>query len=114
MKLDDERVDETVYGSVDGPARQWHDVESVPSRKDSDMPTARISEAGQALVNKLAKETGQTHAEVIDRALRLYQRELFLDAVNEGYASLRAETPGWAEEETDRELWDNTLLDGLE
>jgi hypothetical protein len=77
-------------------------------------PTVPISEASQRLLKELAEQTGQTEMEVLDKALDAYSRKLFLDAVNAGYAALRADPQAWAEELEKRRLWDATLMDGLD
>ena len=76
------------------------------------MPTqTRISERAHARLRRIAEETGKTHQEVIDAALRTYEREVFLERVNEGFAALRADPRAWAEELAERAAWDATLTD---
>jgi len=58
---------------------------------------------------RLADETGKTHQEVIDTALRAYERDLFLDQLNEGFAKLRADDGAWQSERAERADWDVTL-----
>jgi hypothetical protein len=77
------------------------------------MPTVPISEGAHRLLCELAERTGQTITEVLDKALRAYQRKLFFDQLNAGYAALRADPEAWAEELEERKLWDSTLMDGL-
>lgn len=50
---------------------------------------------------------------VLARAVEAYRRRLFLEAANAEYASLRADPEAWAEELTERKVWDATLADGL-
>jgi hypothetical protein len=77
-------------------------------------PTVRISEASHLVLKELAEQTGQTMTEVLDKALDAYRRQVFLDAVNAGYAALRADPEAWAEHLAERKLWDATLMDGLD
>ncbi len=77
------------------------------------MPTqTRIAEHTHGLLVKLANQTGKTHQEVIDRALRCYARDLFLDQVNEGFSALRANKRAWKAELQERAEWEATLADG--
>jgi hypothetical protein len=65
------------------------------------------------MLARLAKETGQTHQQLIDAALKAYERDLYLDRVNEAYAALRADPAAWREELAERKAWEATLQDGL-
>ena len=51
---------------------------------------------------------------VIAEAVEKLRRERFMDEVNAGFAALRADTDLWAQELEEREMWENTLMDGLE
>jgi hypothetical protein len=62
----------------------------------------------------LARQTGQTMTEVLDRALEAYRRQLFFEQMNAGYAELRADALAWSEHQAEQELWDATLMDGLD
>jgi hypothetical protein len=73
-----------------------------------------ISESSHDLLNELAKQTGQTVTQVLDKALEAYRRKVFLDAVNTGNAEMRADPEAWAEHLAERQLWDATLMDGLD
>jgi hypothetical protein len=50
----------------------------------------------------------------VDEALETYRRKALLEAVNAGYAALRADPEAWAEFESERKVWDATLMDGLD
>lgn len=71
----------------------------------------RISADSHERLAKLAAETGQTHQEVIDAALRRYERELFIERMNAGFEALRADPEAWREEQEERASWDVTLAD---
>jgi hypothetical protein len=77
-------------------------------------PTVPISEYSYQLLQQLAQRTGQTTMDLLDEALETYRRKLLLDQMNAGYAALRADPQAWAEHQAERQLWDATLLDGLE
>ncbi len=78
------------------------------------MPQTRISERGHQTLRRLAGESGETSEQILDRALELLERAQLLDAINAGYAALRADPAAWAEELAEREKWDATLEDGAE
>jgi hypothetical protein len=50
---------------------------------------------------------------VLDRAIEQYRRERFLRAANADFAALKQDAKSWKQELRDRELWDQTLSDGL-
>lgn len=72
---------------------------------------ARISPETHKKLVRIAAETGKTQQEVIEAAVGSYEREMFLQQVNEGFARLRADPAAWREEEAEREAWDRTLDD---
>jgi predicted transcriptional regulator len=72
---------------------------------------ARLSPETHEKVVRLAIETGTTQQQVIDIAVSKYEREVFLRQVNEGFASLRADSEAWREEQAEREAWDISLAD---
>ena len=51
---------------------------------------------------------------ILDKAIESYRREEFLRAANREYASLRRNNKLWKEELRERELWEQTLADGLD
>ena len=66
------------------------------------------------MLKELAEQTGQTMMDVLSKALDAYQRKLFFEQMNAGYAELRADPKAWAEHLAEREQWDTTLMDGLD
>jgi hypothetical protein len=56
----------------------------------------------------------QAVADVLDQIVNEQYDLKFWDAVNAGYAALRADSAAWAEIEAERKLWDGTLMDGLD
>jgi hypothetical protein len=73
-----------------------------------------ISEAAQAKLRELAEWSGLSVNEALERAIQDQYDRKFWEAVNAGYAALRADPKAWAEVEAERKLWDNTLMDGLD
>jgi hypothetical protein len=79
------------------------------------MATAtRISPDAHEILGRIAAETGKTHQEVIEVALRNYERELFLDRMNAAFEALRQDAPAWQEELEERAAWDVTVPDGID
>ena len=79
------------------------------------MPSAnvRISIRAREVLRRVAREERQPMQTILDQAVEHYRREKFLRDANADYATLRTNSPAWAEELAERELWDVTLLDGL-
>jgi hypothetical protein len=79
------------------------------------MPEARIliSEATLTRLHELAHWAGVSVNEALDEAVRDRYDRQFWEAVNAGYAALRADPAAWAEVEAERKPWERTLLDGL-
>jgi hypothetical protein len=78
------------------------------------IPAIPISETAHQILQELAEKTGQSMADVLDKALDAYRRKLFFEQLNAGYAELRSNPQVWAEELEERKLWDVTLMDGLD
>jgi predicted DNA-binding protein len=76
--------------------------------------TIRVSEKTRATIHDLARNAGVPMAELVEQAIEQYRRQQILDAANAQYAMLRADPEAWAEIESERAIWDVTLLDGLE
>lgn len=76
------------------------------------MPQAHITDEISQLLAQLAAATGHPAERVIADALAAYQRARLLDAINVGYAALRAEPEAWAAERAERAVWDAALADG--
>ena len=76
-------------------------------------PNVRISPRAHQLLRRMAEEEQQSMQSVLDRALECYRREKFLRAANADFAALRNDPRAWKEELRERELWEQTLGDGL-
>ena len=73
-----------------------------------------ISETTHQLLQELAELENTSAQVVLDRALENYQRELFWRRTNDAFAVLKADPEAWAEEISERELWEQTIADGVE
>jgi hypothetical protein len=76
--------------------------------------TIPISEISLTRLRELARWAGISVNDALARAIKDQYDRKFWDAVNAGYAALRADPVAWAEVEAERTLWDNTLMDGLD
>ncbi len=76
--------------------------------------TIPISENTLTRLQEMANWAGVSVNEVLEQAIKDQYDRKFWDAVNAGYAALRADPAAWAEVEAERKLWDNTLMDGLD
>ena len=75
--------------------------------------TIDISATSRELLCVLAEKTGQTQAEVLDKALDVYRRQVFFDRVNLGYAALKADPQACAEFQADQKEWDDAPLNPI-
>ena len=76
--------------------------------------TIRVSRSTHGRLRELADKSGETMAEIVDRAVRNYQKEQFWAECHAAYAALRADPAAWADFQSEVELWDTTSSDGLE
>ena len=74
----------------------------------------RISSNSYQILKSLSQEEGQTMQSLIDNALEDLRRRKMLEATNQAFARLKANESDWNEELAERELWENTLSDGVE
>jgi hypothetical protein len=77
-------------------------------------PNISLSPTTLARLEEMAHWSGLPVAEILERAVNDHYGRQFWDAVNAGYAALRADPAAWAEIESERRLWENTLRDGLD
>jgi predicted transcriptional regulator len=76
-------------------------------------PNVRVSPRAHELLRQLAEEEQQSMQSILDQALERYRREKFLRAANADFEALRSNPKAWKEELQERELWEQTLADGL-
>jgi predicted transcriptional regulator len=75
--------------------------------------TIPISDTTQRTIAELAARTGQAPAAILDKAIEEYRRKMFFEAMDAGYAALRADEDAWSDEQAQRRMWDTTNSDGL-
>ncbi len=76
--------------------------------------TIRVSRSTHGRLRELADKTGETMADIVDRAVRNYEKEQFWAEYHAAYAALQADPAAWADLQSEVELWDSTSADGLE
>lgn len=75
--------------------------------------TVRIGDEARQALRQLADKTGESMQVILDRAIKQYRRQLYLEEANAAYAALRNKPDAWQEELDERSLWDRTLTDNL-
>lgn len=80
------------------------------------MPELKInmSETTHHTLLKLANSSGDTIQEILDKAIENYRRQLFLVQANNAFLTLRNNKTLWQKEIAEREVWDQTLVDGID
>jgi hypothetical protein len=73
----------------------------------------RVSPRAHQLLRQLAEDEQRSMQSVLDHVLEWYRRERFLHAANADFAALKQDGKSWKQELRDRELWEQTLADGL-
>jgi predicted transcriptional regulator len=76
-------------------------------------PNVRISPHAHELLRQLAKKEDESMQAVLDKAIEHYRRETFLRDANADFATLKRTPRAWKKELKERELWEQTLADGL-
>lgn len=76
--------------------------------------TIRVSRSTHGVLRQLADKSGETMTEIVDRAVREYERSRFWADYQSAYAALAADTSAWADLQCEIESWDSTSADGLE
>ncbi len=74
----------------------------------------RISDNINDLLNKLSNETGKSKQSLVEKAVKILTRKSFLEKTNKEFKALQKDTKAREEEQKEIDLWDSTLLDGLE
>ncbi|MCC6444524.1 MAG: toxin-antitoxin system protein [Armatimonadetes bacterium] len=74
----------------------------------------RVSRESHSILKKLTGRTGESMQAILDKAIEVYRRQLFLEETHAAYALLKEDTAVWASVQAERELWDATLSDGLD
>lgn len=80
------------------------------------MPELRvnISETAHQSLLKLAETSGESIQTVLDRAIENYRKYIFLVEANQAFTALRQNDQLWQEELAERQVWDQTMGDGVD
>lgn len=76
--------------------------------------TIRASSETRAALNEMARASGLSMVQVLERAVEAYRRQQKLEALNAAYATLYSAPEAWRELDDERTAWDATISDGLE
>lgn len=63
-------------------------------------------------LRRLRDGTGESTAELLDKAVELLERDRFLDAANQAFARTQDDPAARRAEADERALWEGTLADG--
>jgi hypothetical protein len=91
-----------------------HTCYNTPVKPESRTPNVRISPHAHELLRQLAEEEQASMQAVLDRAIERYHRESFLRAANNDFQALKGDSRAWKHEAQERQLWEQTLSDGLD
>lgn len=73
--------------------------------------TTRIALKDNERLERLARQTGESKTRIIGRALEVLEREILLDAINDGFGALQRDAKAWDAELKERAAWDTTTGD---
>lgn len=76
--------------------------------------TVKIDAETYAKLRATAAETGKPMIEVLAKAVEIYRRQAFLEALSADFAALRGDAEAWQDELAERATWDRALADDLE
>lgn len=74
----------------------------------------RVDDKLHARLREIAEEEHRPIGQVIEEAVRHYEREKFWQGVNEDFDRLKSDPDAWREYQDELRLWDRTAGDGLE
>jgi hypothetical protein len=74
--------------------------------------TVRVRGETHDALRTFSARTHRKMGDLLDEAVELYRRRLFLAEANAAFAGLRADPRAWAEETEEREAWAAALSDG--
>lgn len=73
-----------------------------------------ISEKSLEVVRHISQRKGIDVSDVLDQAVEMYRRELFLEETSRSFQALKEDPEAWREESEERALWENSLSDGVD
>lgn len=74
----------------------------------------RLRPNAHQTLKEIARVTGQSLQDTLDRAIDDLRRKVYLEGINADYAALQADPKQWEAHRKEAELWDTTSADGLE
>ena len=77
------------------------------------MAQLRISKETHEKLRELARLEGISMQGILEKALDEYQKNQFFNALEASFAALKSDPQAWAEEQEERRLSEQTLMDGL-
>jgi len=77
-------------------------------------PTIRISQKAHRILKELAARSGQPMQDILDRAIEEERRRRFILEANSSYLKVQEDHDLWLSLQAERDVWDQTLLDGLQ
>ena len=75
--------------------------------------TIHVRPATRQTLEQLATDTRSSVQNVLDAAVEVYRRQVFLEQTNQALADLRKEDRTWKEYQQEIEQWETTGNDGL-
>lgn len=76
--------------------------------------TVRVREQTRETLRALCSQMDRTMSELLDEAVELYRRRVFVAEANAAFERLRANAQEWRKELEERAEWDCAARDGLE
>jgi len=77
--------------------------------------TVRIGEEAHEVARSLARETGQSVREIVERSVHAYLGHWIIEQSNQAFGRMRSEDPeAWAGYRAESERWQNASTDTLE
>ncbi len=78
------------------------------------MAQLRIGDQTHEVLRELARVEGVSMQSVLDKALAEYQKQRFFESLGSAFDALKKNPKAWREEQQERQVWENTLLDNIE
>lgn len=75
--------------------------------------TVRVNERTREILTRLSRERGISTAELLDELVTRQEQDELLELMNDAYARQREDPMAWQAERSERDAWEQTLLDGL-
>ncbi|CAN5588325.1 hypothetical protein BH20ACT18_BH20ACT18_12150 [soil metagenome] len=77
--------------------------------------TVRIGEGAHAVARSLARETGQSVREIVERSVHAYLGHRIIEQSNQAFERMqREESEAWAGYQAESERWQNASADTLD